>query len=178
MGCLHKLQINYLTTSPQETMTFYRPRQCHSKELHPLFLVWFWLLVLDLNTDSSQEAGKVVWYSHLFKNFLQFIVIHATKGFNIVNKGEIDIFLEFSCFFSDPMDAGNLISGSLSFLKLAWTSRSSQFTYYWSLAWRILSNTAVCSYLKIKQFFKTAWNRLVSIHVRQSDLVFHCFFFN
>ena len=54
---------------------------------------------------------------HLFKNFPQFIVIHATKGFNIVNKGEIDIFLEFSCFFNDLMDFGNLISGFSAFSK-------------------------------------------------------------
>ena len=60
----------------------------------------------------SQEASKVVWYSHLFKNFPQFIVIHIVKGFGIVNKPEIDVFLELSCFFDDPTDVGNLISGS------------------------------------------------------------------
>ena len=54
----------------------------------------------------------MVWYSHLFQNFPQFIVIHAVKGFGIVNKAEIDVFLELSCFFNDPADAGNLISGS------------------------------------------------------------------
>ena len=60
----------------------------------------------------SQKAGKVVWYSHLFKNFPQFVVIHRVKGFGIVNKAEVDVFLEFSCFFNDPMDVSNLISGS------------------------------------------------------------------
>ena len=50
----------------------------------------------------SQEVGQVVWYSHLFQNFLQFIVIHTVKGFGIVNKAEIDAFLELSCFFHDP----------------------------------------------------------------------------
>ena len=60
----------------------------------------------------SQEAGKVVWYHHLFKNFTQFIVIHTVKGFGIVNKAEVDVFLEFSCFFYDPTDVGNLISGA------------------------------------------------------------------
>ena len=60
----------------------------------------------------SQEAGKVVWYSHLFQNFPQFIVIHIVKGFGIVNKAEIDVFLERSSFFNDPADVGNLISGS------------------------------------------------------------------
>ena len=63
----------------------------------------------------SQETGKVVWYSHLFQNFPQFVVIHTVKGFSIVNKAEVDIFLEFSCFFYDPVDVGNLISGSFVF---------------------------------------------------------------
>ena len=63
----------------------------------------------------SQESGKVVWYSHLFKNSLQFVVIHTVKGFSVVNETEEDAFLEFSCFFHDPTDVGNLISGSLAF---------------------------------------------------------------
>ena len=65
----------------------------------------------------SQEAGQVAWYFHLFQNFPQFIVIHRVKGFGIVNKAEIDIFLELSCFFHDPADVGNLISGSSAFSK-------------------------------------------------------------
>ena len=65
----------------------------------------------------SQEASKIVWYSHLFKNFPQFLVIHTVKGFGIVNKAEIDVFLELSCFFDDPVDVGNLISGSSAFSK-------------------------------------------------------------
>ena len=65
----------------------------------------------------SQEAGQVVWYSHLFQNFPQFIVIHTAKGFGIVNKAEIDVFLELSCLFDDPEDVGNLISGSSAFSK-------------------------------------------------------------
>ena len=64
----------------------------------------------------SQEAGKVVWYSHLFKNFLQFVIIHTVKGFNVVNETEVDIFLEFCCFFCD-LTGGNLISGSSFFFK-------------------------------------------------------------
>ena len=60
----------------------------------------------------SQEADQVVWYSHLFQNFPQFIVMHTVKGFGIVNKAEIDVFLELSCFFNDPVDVGNLTSGS------------------------------------------------------------------
>ena len=69
----------------------------------------------------------VLWYSHLFKNFPQFVVIHTVKGFGIVNKAEIDFFLELSCFFDDPVDVGNLISGSSAFSR-----RNS---------WRILSIT-------------------------------------
>ena len=60
----------------------------------------------------SQEAGQVVWYSHLFQNYPHFIVIHTVKGFGIVNKAEIDVFLELSCFFNDPMDVGHSISGT------------------------------------------------------------------
>ena len=59
----------------------------------------------------------MVWYSHLFKNVLQFVVIRTVKGFGIVNEAEVDIFLEFSCFFYDPADVGNLISGSSAFSK-------------------------------------------------------------
>ena len=59
----------------------------------------------------------MVWYSHLFQNFPQFIVIHTVEGFGVVNKAEIDDFLELSCFFNDPADVGNLISGSSAFSK-------------------------------------------------------------
>ena len=65
----------------------------------------------------SQEVGQVVWYSHLFKNVPQFIVIHTVKAFGIVNEAEIDVFLELSCFFHDLVDVGNLISGSSAFSK-------------------------------------------------------------
>jgi len=63
-------------------------------------------------TSLKAEAGQVVWYTHLFQNFPQFIVIHTIKVFGIVNKTEIDASLELSCFFHDPADVGNLISGS------------------------------------------------------------------
>ena len=59
----------------------------------------------------------MVWYSHLLKNFPQFVVIHTVKGFSAVNKAEIDVFLELSCFVDDPIDVGNLISGSSAFSK-------------------------------------------------------------
>ena len=65
----------------------------------------------------SQEADQVVWYFHLLKNFPQFVVIHTVKGFGIVNKAGIDVFLELSCFFNDPVDVGNFISGSSAFSK-------------------------------------------------------------
>ena len=63
----------------------------------------------------SQEAGHMCWYSHLFKNFPHFVVIQTIKGFSVVNEAEVDVFLEFSCFFCDPADVGNLISGSSAF---------------------------------------------------------------
>ena len=72
----------------------------------------------------------MAWYSHLFKNFLQFVAIHTAKVFGIVNKPEVDVFLELSCFSYDPMDVGNLISGSSAF------SRSS--LYFWKFLVHIL----------------------------------------
>ena len=65
----------------------------------------------------SQEAGKVVWYSHLFKNFPKFLVIYTVNGFDIINKAEVDIFLEFSCFLYDLTNVGILLSGSIAFSK-------------------------------------------------------------
>ena len=89
----------------------------------------------------SQEADQVVWCSHLFQNFPQFIVIHTVKGFGIVNKAEIDAFLELSHFFYDPADVGNLISGSSAFSKTTLNIR--KFTVHVLLkpGWRILSIT-------------------------------------
>ena len=69
--------------------------------------------------EISQEAGQVVWYSHLFQNFPQFGMIHGVKGFGIVNKAEVDIVLGLSCFFNDPADVGNLSLVPLPFLKPA-----------------------------------------------------------
>ena len=65
----------------------------------------------------SEEVGQVVCYFHLFQNFQQFVVIHTVKGFGIVNKAEIDVFLKLSCFFDNPKDSGNLISHSSAFSK-------------------------------------------------------------
>ena len=100
----------------------------------------------------SQEASQVVWYSHLFQNSPQFIVIHTVKGFGIVNKAEIYVLLELSCFFDDSVDVGNLISGSSAFSKTSlniW-----RFTYYWSLTWRTLSITLLACEMSaiVRQF--------------------------
>ena len=78
----------------------------------------------------SQEAGKVVWYSHLFKHFPWFVVVYTVKGFRIVSEAKVDIFLEFSCFFYDPTDVGNLISGSSTFSKFS--------LYIWKFSVHIL----------------------------------------
>ena len=82
-----------------------------------------------------KEAGQVVWYSHFFKHFPQFVVIHTVQGFGIVNKAEIDAFLELSCFsvIQQLLTIWSLVP--LPFLNPAWTSGSSQFTHCWSLAW-------------------------------------------
>ena len=69
--------------------------------------------------QASQETGKVVWHSHLFKNCPQLVEIHTVKGFSIVNEAVVDVSLEFSCLFYDPMDVGNLISGSSDVYKLS-----------------------------------------------------------
>ena len=77
----------------------------------------------------SQEAGKVVWYSRLFENFPQFVVIHTVKGFLVVNEAEVDVFLEFLCFLHDPVNVGNLISGSSAFSKPSfWPPNSMSLT--------------------------------------------------
>ena len=74
------------------------------------FLTWL---------QISQKTDQVVWYSHLFQNFPQFVVIHTVKGFGLVNEAEVDVFQELSCFFDDPTDVGNLISGSSAFPKFS-----------------------------------------------------------
>ena len=95
----------------------------------------------------SQEAGKVVRYSHLLKNFPHFVVIHTVKGFSTVNETEVDVFLEFPCLFYDPTDVGSLISGSSAFLKSS--------LFLWNLAWRILSITLLaCEMSTIVQLFQ------------------------
>ena len=103
----------------------------------------------------SQEAGQVVWYSYLFQNFPQLIVIHTVKGFGIVNKAEIDVFLEFSCFFDDPVDVGNLISDSSAFSKTSLNIWKFTAHVLLSLAWRISSITLLeCEMSAIVQQFE------------------------
>ena len=94
-----------------------------------------------------QEAGKVVRYSHLFKNFPQFVVIYRVKGFTIGNEAEVDVFLEFSCFFNDPTDVGNLLSGSSAF------SKSSLHI------WKFLVHLLLKPSLKdFEHYFASVWN--------------------
>ena len=83
----------------------------------------------------------MVWYSHLLKNFPQFAVVHTVKGFGIVNKAEIDIFLELSCFFHDPEDVGNLISGDSAFSKTSLNIRKFTVHVLLKRGLRILSIT-------------------------------------
>ena len=89
----------------------------------------------------SQEAGQMVWYSHLFQNFPQFVMIHIVKGFGIVNKAEIDVFWNSIAFsiIQRMLAIWSLVP--LPFLKPAWTSGSSRFMYCWSLVWRILRSS-------------------------------------
>ena len=91
--------------------------------------------------EISQETDQVVWYSHLLKNFPQFVVIHPVKVFGTVNKAEADVFLELSCLLMTQWMLAIWNLAPLPFLKPDWTSGSSQFPYCWSLVWRVLSFT-------------------------------------
>ena len=95
----------------------------------------------------SKEAGKVVWNSHLLKNFQQFVVIHTLKGFSIVNEAEEDVFLEFPCFFYEPIDIGILTSGSSAF------SKSS--LYIWKFSVYILLKLSLKDF---EYYFASMWN--------------------
>ena len=97
----------------------------------------------------SQEAGQMSWYSHLLKNFPQFLVIHTVKIFGIVNKAEVDVFLELSCFFNEPTDVGNLISGSSAFSKSS-LKLDSQFTWMPGLLMPGLKN--------FEHYFASMWD--------------------
>ena len=107
-------------------------------------------------TQVSQEEGKVVWYSHLLKNFPQFVVIHTVKGFSLVSEAEVDVFLEFCCFFCDPVDVGNLLSGSSAFLKSSlyiWMFSGhmllKDFEHYFASTWNECNCTVVWTFFGI-----------------------------
>ena len=96
----------------------------------------------------SHEGGKVVWYSHLLKNFPHFVVIYTGKGFGIINKAEINVFLELSCFFDDPADVGNLISSSSAFSKSSLN------------IWKFLVHILLKPSLKnFEHYFASVWNK-------------------
>ena len=98
--------------------------------------------------EISQELCQMVWYSHLLKNFPQFIDIHTIKGFGIVNKAEIDVFLELSCFLDDPADVGNLISGSSAVSK---TSLN---------IWKFMIHVLLKPWLEnIEHYFTSVWDK-------------------
>ena len=87
---------------------YFEPVSCSTSSSNCCFLTCI---------QISQEAGQVVWYSHLLKNFPEFVVVHRVKAFGLVNKAEVDAFMELFSFFNDPMDVGDLISGSSAFSK-------------------------------------------------------------
>ena len=91
----------------------------------------------------SQEAGKVVWSSHLLKNFPQFVVIHTVKDFSVVNEKEVDVFLELPFFLNDPTDVGSLVSGFCAFCKSTLNICNFMVHILLKLSWRILSITLV-----------------------------------
>ena len=99
----------------------------------------------------SQEASKVVWYSHLFKNFPQFIVIFTVKGFGLINKA--DVFLELSCFFDDPVNVGNLISGSSAFSKSSF--------YIWNFSVHVLLTPSLENFEHYSASVWDDWNCVV-----------------
>ena len=96
----------------------------------------------------SQEAGQVVWYSHLFQNCPQFIVIHTVKGFGIVKKAKVDVFLEFSWIFNDPTDVSNFISGSSAFPKHS--------LYIWKFSVHILLKPSMKDF---EYYLASMWNK-------------------
>ena len=100
----------------------------------------------------SQEECKVVWYSHLFKNFPQFAVIYIVKGFGLVNIAEIDVFLKLSCFFDDTTDIGNLISSSSAFFKSIW-----KFTVlnFWKFTVHVLLKPGLENF---EHYFASMWD--------------------
>ena len=129
----------------------------------------------------SQEADQVVWYSHLLQNFPQFVVIHTVKGISIIIKAEVDVFLELSCFFDDPTDVGNLISGSSVFSKSSlniWMSSVhvllnislENFEYYFDSIWNEYNCAVVWTFFGIALLWD--WNKNWSL-----TALCHCWVF-
>ena len=121
-----------------------------------VLLSWFGTSLLSMSSSNCcfltcihifQKADNVVWYFHLFKNFPQSIVIHTVKEFGIVNKAEIDVFLELACFFHDPTDVGNLISASSVFSKSSW--------YIWKFSVHTLLKPGLKDF---EHYFASTWN--------------------
>ena len=117
--------------------------------------------------QTSQKAGQVIWYSQLLKNFPQFILIHTVKDFVIINKAEVDYLLELSCFFDDPSDVGNLISGSSAFSKTSlniwnfslhglWKTGLENLEHYFASMWDEYNCTVVWAFFGIA--FLWDWN--------------------
>ena len=109
----------------------------------------------------SQEAREMFWYSHKFKNFPWFVVIHKIKGFSIVNESKVNIFLEFPCFFYDPTDIGNLIPGSSAFYKSS--------LYIWKFSVHVLLKP------NLKDFYHHSFDKLLFVRMlntvwRQTDI--------
>ena len=102
----------------------------------------------------SQEAGQVVWYSHLFQNFPQFVVIHTVKGFGVVNKAELDAFLELSCFFDDLTDVGNLISDA--------SALSKSILNIWKFMVNVLLKPGLENF---EHYFASMWDECVCVVV-------------
>ena len=140
------------------SFSYFKPVCCSMSIYDCCFFTWI---------KISQEAGKVVWYFHLLKNFPQFVVIHAVKGFGVVNKAEVDVFLELSCFFDDLLDVGNLISGSFAFSKSSLNIRKftvhillkpclENFEYYFASVWDECNCAVVWKFFGIA--FLWDWN--------------------
>ena len=130
----------------------------------------------------SQKADQVVWYPHLLQNFPQFIVIHTVKGFGIVNKAEIDVFLKLSCFFDDPVDVGNLISGPSAFSKSSlniWKFTVhillkpglENFEHYFTSVWDECNYAVVWAFFGIAFWpWSTEWSRAKANRVLPREL--------
>ena len=124
------------------------------------------LILTVASWPACRFIRKQIWWSSIPISWriFQFVVIHTDKGFHMVNETEVDVFLEFFCFFYDQVDVFSLISGGSAFLNLASTYGISQFTYYWSLAWKVLSIILLieCKCMVVWMFFGIAllwdWN--------------------